>query len=161
MKFMKLATRTQDAQGGFTLIETLIVVLILGILATIVVIGVGNFESSSASASCQSNFRTLETAAELYKTQEGSYPSAGSTFAVGASDTNAAAALMEKDSGKSVGPWIKDLPYSQGHYQIVVATDGSGAVKVYTAPNVAPATDTGTNGGVLLGSSLSACSSVP
>jgi prepilin-type N-terminal cleavage/methylation domain-containing protein len=62
-------------EGGFTLIELLIVIVILGILAAIVVFAVQNLSSTSAKASCQSDFKTVETGMEAYKAQMGQYPS--------------------------------------------------------------------------------------
>jgi general secretion pathway protein G len=64
----------KDREGGFTLIELLIVIVILGILAAIVVFAVQNLTSSSAKASCGSDFKTVETAVEGYKAQMGNYP---------------------------------------------------------------------------------------
>jgi prepilin-type N-terminal cleavage/methylation domain-containing protein len=146
------------SDGGFTLVELLLVILILAILAGTIVFAVTDLSTASATSACQANYKTVETAVEAYKAQEGSYPSAGSTFGVGASDTNAVAALLQQDGAKSpaAGPWLKDLPYSQGHYQIVVSTAGDGGVSVYTAPEPAPTTDTGTNGG----SSVASCTAV-
>ncbi len=63
-------------EGGFTLIELLIVIVILGILAAIVVFAVQNLTGSSAQASCGSDFKTVETAAEAYKAQVTTYPDA-------------------------------------------------------------------------------------
>ena len=70
--------RATGDESGFTLIELLIVIVILGILAAIVVFAVQNLSSTSAQASCQSDFKTIETAVETYKAQMGNYPS-GST----------------------------------------------------------------------------------
>src|ERR1700758_3177803 len=58
-------------EGGFTLIELLIVVVILGILAAIVVFAVQNLTGSAAKSSCGADYKTVETAAEAYKAQEG------------------------------------------------------------------------------------------
>jgi prepilin-type N-terminal cleavage/methylation domain-containing protein len=142
-------TDVPPSDAGFTLVELLLVILILATLAGMVVFAVTDLSSASATSACQANYKTVETAVEAYKAQEGSYPSAGATFGVGVSDTNAVAALLQQDGARSpaAGPWLKDLPYSQGHYQIVVSTNGDGRVTVYTAPGPAPSTDTGTNGG--------------
>lgn len=130
-------------EGGFTLIELLIVIVILGILAGIVVFAVQNLSGSSAQASCKSSFKTVETAVEAYKAQEGAYPKNGATptFGVAAADTNAVNALLQKDGTNNVGPWIRDIPWSQGHYQIVVVPNGNGTVSVYTATGTEPTTD--------------------
>jgi len=60
-------------EGGFTLIELMIVIVILGILAGIVVFAVGNLTSSAQSNSCSQEKSTIITADEAYKAQTGSY----------------------------------------------------------------------------------------
>jgi len=56
---------------GFTLIELMIVVVILGILAAIVVVGVSQVTQQSQSAACGIEDRTLRTAVELHKGEIG------------------------------------------------------------------------------------------
>ena len=60
-------------ERGFTLVELLIVIVILGILAGIVVFAVGNLTSSAKSNSCATEKSTIITADEAYKAQNGSY----------------------------------------------------------------------------------------
>ena len=64
-------------ERGFTLVELLIVIVILGILAGIVVFAVGNLTSSAKSNACATEKSTIVTAAESYKSQTGSYPADG------------------------------------------------------------------------------------
>src|SRR5882724_7110407 len=61
-------------QRGFTLVELLIVIVILGILAGIVVFAVGNLTSNAKTNSCSTEKSTISTALEAYKAQNGSYP---------------------------------------------------------------------------------------
>jgi len=63
-------------ERGFTLVELLIVIVILGILAGIVVFAVGNLTSNAKSNACSTEKNTISTAAEAYKAQVGSYPTA-------------------------------------------------------------------------------------
>lgn len=74
--------RTSGPAGpqGFTLIELMIVVVVVGILATI---AVGNFSSVKAraiDASMKSDLRTMMTALEDYEIQFGELPADLATF---------------------------------------------------------------------------------
>lgn len=61
-------------EEGFTLIEMLIVVIILGILAAVVVFGVSTFRKDSATEACKTDVKSVGTAAEAYKAKTGAYP---------------------------------------------------------------------------------------
>jgi general secretion pathway protein G len=59
---------------GFTLVEMLIVIVVLGILAGIAVFGVAQFRSDASAASCNATKKTVETAADAYNAKNGAYP---------------------------------------------------------------------------------------
>src|SRR6202142_1182668 len=61
-------------ERGFTLVELLIVIVILGILAGIVVFAVGNLTSNAKTNACGTEKSPLVTALESYKAQNGAYP---------------------------------------------------------------------------------------
>jgi general secretion pathway protein G len=71
---LKARREERRDEGGFTLIELLIVIVILAILAAIVVFAVQNLSGTSAQASCNSDYKTVQTATEAYKAQMGQYP---------------------------------------------------------------------------------------
>lgn len=54
---------------GFSLIELLIVIVILGILAAVVVAAVGGFTEEAEETRCESDAHTLQTASEAYFAQ--------------------------------------------------------------------------------------------
>jgi prepilin-type N-terminal cleavage/methylation domain-containing protein len=60
-------------ERGFTLVELLIVIVILGILAGIVVFAVGNLTSGAKTSACSADKSTIVTADEAYKAQNGGY----------------------------------------------------------------------------------------
>jgi len=68
---------TLEAQRGFTLIELMIVVAIIGILATILIPNFVHARAQAQTASCESNLRAIATAAELYYTDNQVYPPSG------------------------------------------------------------------------------------
>jgi general secretion pathway protein G len=56
---------------GFTLVELLIVIVILGILATITVFAVRGITDQGQKSACQADQKTLQTAVEAYYAQFG------------------------------------------------------------------------------------------
>lgn len=65
----KLARR----EAGFTLVELLIVIVILGVLAAIVVIAVSGITSRGETEACRTAKRALEAAEEAAFAQKGEY----------------------------------------------------------------------------------------
>ena len=73
---LKQLRSTEDQniiERGFTLVELLIVIVILGILAGIVVFAVGNLGNNAQANACAQEKSTLVAADEAYKAQNGSY----------------------------------------------------------------------------------------
>jgi len=59
---------------GFTLIELMIVIVILGVLAGIVIFAVGGITDKGNVAACKSDIKTVSVAVEAYLAKNGSYP---------------------------------------------------------------------------------------
>jgi prepilin-type N-terminal cleavage/methylation domain-containing protein len=94
-------------ERGFTLVELLIVIVILGILAGIVVFAVGNLTSNAKTNACATEKSTITTALEAYKAQTAAYPADG-PGAVKAMDylTGSNGAVVPP----SVGTLLKTVP---------------------------------------------------
>ncbi len=66
--------QTPKRQAGFTLIEILVVVMILGILAAVVVPNIMSRPEEARIAKARQDVRALETALDLYKLDNFAYP---------------------------------------------------------------------------------------
>lgn len=67
----RIARGTDDA--GFTLVELLVVIVILGILAAVAVFAVGGVTDKGKQASCKADVNSVATASEAYYAKNGAY----------------------------------------------------------------------------------------
>lgn len=125
------------AKRGFTLVEILIVVVILGILAAIVIPQFTGASTEAKLSSLVSDLQTIRSQIELYKLQHNEQlPGAG-----GATFEEALTGETEVDgdvwaAGTSYGPYLQKLPTNQF---VMLSTVGLSA-------NAAAATGGGDNG---------------
>jgi general secretion pathway protein G len=108
-----MLNRKHVAQG-FTLVEILIVVVILGILAAIVIPQFTSASESAKSSSLQAQLQTLRSQLELYQVQHnGDYPAADLDDADGSGEWTALTTETEVDgtagdaSGNEFGPYLQ------------------------------------------------------
>jgi prepilin-type N-terminal cleavage/methylation domain-containing protein len=64
-------------ERGFTLVELLVVIVILGILAAVVVFAVGGITNKGKTSACTIEVRTINTALQANYANTGTYPAAG------------------------------------------------------------------------------------
>ena len=61
-------------QGGFTLVELLLVVAILGILATVAIMNVGGMGEEARVSATRTSIAAIEQAARMFEIRTGKYP---------------------------------------------------------------------------------------
>ena len=74
----------QRTQTGFTIVELLIVIVVIGILAAITIVAFNGVQQSAAVASLQSDLRNAQSQIRIEKEVEGSYPVDDSELAASA-----------------------------------------------------------------------------
>lgn len=112
MKVSKRNTR------GFTLIEILIVVVILGILAAIVIPQFSSASQEASISSVRSQLQTLRSQVELYRVQNNEYPAEG-TISSDATANNPGGFQTLVDGG-----YLQRLPEVPAGWQIALALTG-------------------------------------
>jgi general secretion pathway protein G len=66
--------KTTKRDKGFTLVELLIVIVILGVLATVTVFAVRGISGRGESTACKTDLRTVQVATEAHFAEKGTYP---------------------------------------------------------------------------------------
>jgi general secretion pathway protein G len=98
-----MSRNTRRSEQGFTLVELLIVVIILGILAAVVIPQFNTAAAESKEAALASNLATIRQAVELYKVQHNdTFP--GATIVTQLTTTTDATGA----AGTKYGPYIRN-----------------------------------------------------
>jgi len=136
-------------QHGFTIVELLVVIVVIGILAAITVVSYTGISQKAIVAMLQSDLGNSAQKLKLYRVEHDAYPQTldGSNCPTGPADTNY---CLKASSGNTLA-YSSSSPYSSfslvatntngTSYQI---TDGSGPVNVTTTPITAIAAIAGT-----------------
>jgi len=118
------------AKSGFTLVEILIVVVILGILAAIVIPQFTEASTEAKTSSLCSDLQTVRSQIELYKVQHSdAMPGAGTaTFTqalTGYTDSAGAVWADGTSTGTKYGPYLERLPENPFNELDTVDEDGT------------------------------------
>jgi general secretion pathway protein G len=106
--------RQRDAGeiNGFTMIELLIVIVVLGTLAAVVIFALSGITGKSAIAACQADGTTVATALAVYNTQN----------AETATSTATQALMLSGTPANGNNPYLESWPSNSPHYAFAIAT---------------------------------------
>jgi general secretion pathway protein G len=118
---------------GFTLVEILIVVIILGILAAIVIPQFTNASNDARNNSVASTLQTMRGQIELFKIQHGDLPPAQTALTVVLTGKTNAADLTTVVATGTLGPYVQSFPVNPVNgWSTVAAAPGASIGWVYT-----------------------------
>ena len=127
-KYLK-STAARAGQDGFTLVEIMVVMAIIGLLATMVIINVLPSQDKAMREKARADVATLEQALEMYRLDNQQYPR---TVEGLAALVNAPAGLQRPERYRS-GGYLKRLPEDPwGNAYQYAAPGRFGAVDVYS-----------------------------
>ena len=157
--------KARNAEKGFTLVEILIVVVILGILAAIVIPQFTSASESARASSLASQLQTVRSQLELYQVQHnGNNPTLTTNWDQFTGQTNQAGST----SGTGFGPYMQQAPrnpftggttvattatadwqMSGGDFRAVVSTDNATDAQLQAAGLIIGSADGTTWGDVV------------
>jgi general secretion pathway protein G len=109
------------SQDGFTLIELMVVILIIGLLATIVVQNLRSATDKAKRVKAQADISQIKSALDRYYLDAGSYPT---------TDQGLPALVTAPDTGNNDpqdwgGPYIERIPLDPWGHTYVYQSDGN------------------------------------
>ena len=118
-------THTPTTVAGFTLIEILVVMAIIGMLAVMVAPSIFNQQAGAQRDAALSQISALEAALDTYRLDVGQYP-------------DSLEGLVENDSGRAAwnGPYLRrEVPLDPWGNEYVYDSDGRGFTLVSYGPD--------------------------
>ncbi|MCK5880163.1 MAG: type II secretion system major pseudopilin GspG [Holophagae bacterium] len=113
----------QRRDSGFTLIEILLVVVIIGILAAVAVPRLGGRVAQSQIAAAKASIGAIGTAIDLYETDNGKLPASLQNLMTKGSEANWNGPYLRKAESLK-DPWGKEFKYTKQNNGVYEITSG-------------------------------------
>ncbi len=119
----------KKAQNGFTLIELMIVIVIIGILATLLIPRIMERPEEARRIKAKADIKTIESALKLYKIDTGNYPTTeqGLEALMRKPDTPPVPKKW-RDGGYLEGDAVPKDPWGNPYYYTASSSSGTGSL---------------------------------
>ncbi len=150
-----IPTLGRSDQHGFSLAEVLIVIALLGILASVVLLNLGSSDVKAKEQTLKSNLSAMRTAINLYRSDHGRYPCSTGDYGYPCSDTDFQRKLTRftredgrtsatKNTSYKYGPYLDDFPTDPfGESSVIEWSLGTERLKTTIANAIDGGTGTG------------------
>ena len=112
--------RVTDEEAGFTLIEIMVVIIILGLLATLVIPNITGYTEKAKREKVRADIASLEGALDLFKADNGFYPT---------TEQGLEALMVKPTTGRVPAKWIEG-----GYFKKGIPLDPWGSRYVFYSP---------------------------
>jgi len=130
---MKFVGKTQK-QTGFTIVELLIVIVVIGILAAITIVAYNGVQKRASDSRRKSDIELIAKALEMYYIDVGRYPAGSGSTTINASWSTTADASWQ-NLINALKPYVATLPSDPISTPSVAVTGSSGYNYAYYANN--------------------------
>jgi general secretion pathway protein G len=125
--------RRQQQEDGFTLVELMVVIVIIGLLATIVAINVLPSGDKARVTRAKADIATIEGGLDMYKLQNGAYPTTSQGLAALVRAPAGASASTYQPGGYLKGGKVPQDPWGRPYNYASPGTHGEVDVWTYGA----------------------------
>jgi general secretion pathway protein G len=122
--------RRRPNEDGFTLVELMVVIVIIAILATVVAFNVLPSGDKARAVRAQADIKTIEGALDMYKLQNGAYPTTAQGLAALLTAPQGVSAATYQPGGYLKGHAVPADPW--GHPYLYAAPGQHGEADVWT-----------------------------